>query len=86
MPRPSKSPKHFWAGPNFLSQSQIFCATQKEDFYSANLVSVPTLKVFDKALNAINFLNWIKKFGPSQIILGPVEGQVISIFFEVQIS
>ena len=55
MPRPSKSPKHFWAGPNFLSQSQIFCATQKEDFYSANLVSVPTLKVFDKALNAINF-------------------------------
>ena len=32
-------------------------------------------KVFEEALNAITFLDWLKKFGPAQNILEPVEGQ-----------
>ena len=29
----------------------------------------------EEALNAVKFLNWLKKFGPAQNILGPVKGQ-----------
>ena len=36
-------------------------------------------KLFGAALNAIQFLVWLKKFGPAQNILGPVEGQGISV-------
>ena len=32
-------------------------------------------KVFEEALNAIKFLVWLKKIGPAQNILGPVEGK-----------
>ena len=32
-------------------------------------------KVFDEALNAVNFLGWLIKFGPAQKMLGPVKGQ-----------
>jgi hypothetical protein len=28
-------------------------------------------KVFEEAINAVKFLDWLKKFGPAQIILGP---------------
>ena len=35
-------------------------------------------KVFDKALNAVKVLGWLKKFGLAQIILGPVKGQGIT--------
>ena len=31
-------------------------------------------KVFEEALNAITFLDWLKKLGPAQNILGPVDG------------
>ena len=34
-------------------------------------------KAFEEALNAIKFLEWLKKFGPAKNILGPVEGQGI---------
>ena len=40
-------------------------------------------KVFEEALNAINFLDLLKKFGPAQNILGPVEGQGKGEFFFV---
>ena len=35
-------------------------------------------KVFEEALNAIKFLDWLKKFGPAQKTLGLVKGQGIS--------
>ena len=31
--------------------------------------------VFEEALNAIKFLDWLKKFGPAKNILGPVEAR-----------
>ena len=37
-------------------------------------------KVFEKALNAITFLDWLYKFELAQNILEPVEGQGISFF------
>ena len=49
--------------------------------YSA--ISLVTLnlvtKVFEEALNAIKFLDWLKKFGLAQNILEPVKGQGISV-------
>ena len=61
-----------------LWQSQTFCARQKDDLHSVKLVFVPAQKVLKKALNAVKFLGWLKKFGPAQNILGPVKGQGIS--------
>ena len=39
-----------------LQQSQTFCARQKDDLHSVELV-------FEKALNAVKFLGLLKKFG-----------------------
>jgi hypothetical protein len=36
-------------------------------------------KIFEEALNAIKFLDWLEKFGPVRNILGPVEGQGIKL-------
>ena len=79
--------KMFWACPNFLcqtknhiyilSQSQTFCARQKDDLHSVNWFLCVT-KGFEEALNALKFLGWLKKFGPAQNILGPVKGQGIN--------
>jgi hypothetical protein len=55
--------------------SQTFCARQKDDLHSVKLVFCAGTKVFEEALNAVKFLGWLKKFGPAQNILGPVEGQ-----------
>ena len=55
-----------------LWQSQTFCARQKDDLHSVKLV-------FEEALNAVKFLDWLKIFGPAQNILGPVKGQGISL-------
>ena len=55
-----------------LCQSQTFCARTKDDLHSVK-------KVFEEALNAIKFLDWLKTFGPAQNILGLVKGQGISI-------
>jgi hypothetical protein len=62
-----------------LWQSQTFCARKKDDLHSVKLVFVPDTKVFDKALNAVKFLGWLKKIGPAQNILGPVKGQGLSV-------
>ena len=35
-------------------------------------------KVFEEALNAVKFWDWLKKFEPAQNILGPVKGQGLS--------
>ena len=35
-------------------------------------------QVFEKALNEIKYLGWLKKFGPAKNILGPVKGQGMS--------
>jgi hypothetical protein len=62
-----------------LWQSQTFCARQKDDLHSVKLVFVPAHKQgFVEALNAVNFLGWLKKFGSAQKILGPVKGQGIN--------
>ena len=37
-------------------------------------------KVFEEALNAMKFLDWLKKFGPAKNTLGPVEEQGISAY------
>jgi len=55
-----------------LWQSQTFCARQKDDLHSVKLVFCAGTKVFEEALNAVKFLGWLKKFGPAQNILGPV--------------
>jgi hypothetical protein len=39
------------------------------------LVFVLAQKFFEEALNAVKFLGWFKKFGPTQNILGHVKGQ-----------
>ena len=59
-----------------LWQSQTFCARQKGD---CKIGFSASTKVFEEALNAVNVLGWLKKFGPTQNILGPVKGQGISL-------
>ena len=69
--------KFFVADQKFifvLWQSQTFCARQKDDLHSVELV-------FEKALNAVKFLGLLKKFGQAQNILGPVKGQGISLLY-----
>ena len=70
MPCPFTGPKMFWAGPNFL------CQTKRWFAFSKNLFCADT-KVFEEALNAVNFLGLLKKFGSAQNSLGPVKGQGI---------
>ena len=65
-----------------LWQSQTFCARQKDDLHSVNFFCVGT-KVFEVALNAVKFLGWLKKFGLSQNILGPVKGQGTSVRVDI---
>ena len=63
-----------------LCQSQTFCARQKDDLHSVKKFFCAGTKVFEKALNAVKFLGWLKKFGPVQNILGPVKGKGISMW------
>ena len=62
-----------------LWQSQTFCARQKDDLHSVKLGFCTSTKFFEKALNAVKFLDYLKKFGPAQNILGSVRGQGISL-------
>jgi hypothetical protein len=88
MPCPSTGPKLFWAGPNFMARPKIYihfvpvpnilCPTKRWFPFSKFGFCAGT-KVFEEALNAIEFLNLLKKFGPAQKSLGPVEGQGISL-------
>ena len=75
MPCPFTGPKMFCAVPNFLCQSKnLFCARQKDGLHSVKLC---WHKNFEEELNAVKFLVWLKKFGLTQNILGPVKGQGI---------
>ena len=63
-----------------LCQSQVFCARQKDDLHSVKLVFVSAQKFLKRhKLNAVNFLGWLKTFGPAQNILQPVKGQGITV-------
>ena len=60
-----------------MAVTNIFCQT-KRCFEFSKIGFCAGTKVFEEALNAVKFLCWLKKFGPSQNILGPVKGQGIS--------
>ena len=56
--------------------TNILCRTQRWFAFSKIGFCAGT-KVFEKALNPVKFLGWLKKFGRAQNILGPVKGQGI---------
>ena len=60
-----------------MCQSQTFYARQKDDLHSAQFFFCAGTKVFEEALNPVKFLGWLKKFGPTQNIFGPVKGQFL---------
>jgi hypothetical protein len=51
---------------NCFGQVQIILVRFKLDFYGAGT------KIFEEALNAVKCLGWLKKFGPTQNIFGPL--------------
>ena len=55
MPYPFTGPKIFWAGPNFLWQSQKFCARQKGDLHSMKLFIAPAQKFLKRHKMQSNF-------------------------------
>ena len=63
---------HIVAVTNILCRTKRWFAFSKIGFCAGT-------KVFEEALSAVEFLGWLKKFGPAQNILGPVKGQGISI-------
>ena len=71
----------FCVGPNIYSHivqvTNILCQKKRLSAFS-KIGFCASTKVFEKALNAVKFLGWIKIFGPAQNILGPVKGQGIS--------
>ena len=89
MPCPFTGPKMFCAGPIFWASLKIWlhlmpvknnlCKT-KRWFAFSKIVFCASTKVFEEALNSVKFLDWLKKFGLAQNILGPLKGQGISIW------
>ena len=59
-----------------VAVTNILCQTKRWFAFSKTGFCAGT-KVFEVALNAVKFLDWLKKFGLAQIILGPVKGQGI---------
>ena len=57
---------------NILCQNKRWFAFSKIGFCAGT-------RVFEEALNAVKFLDWLKKFGPAENILGPVKGQGIRL-------
>ena len=57
--------------------TNILCQN-KRGFVFSKIGLCAGTKVFEEALNAIKFLDWLKKFGPAQKTLGLVKGQGIS--------
>ena len=88
MPRPSTDPKMFGADPYFLWQTKnlfTYCASLKLFAPDQKMISVyencffcAGTNSFWVALNTIQFLVSHKKFGQTQNILGPTEGQGMS--------
>ena len=72
----------FWANPkiylHIVPVTNILCQT-KRWFARSKIIFCGGTKVFEEALNAIKFLDWLKQFRPPENILGPVEGQGINV-------
>ena len=49
-----------------LCQLKRFCARPIDDLHSVKLVFWAGTKVYEEALNAIKFLDWLQTFGPAQ--------------------
>ena len=62
-----------------MAVTNILCQT-KRLFAFSKIGFCGGTKVFEEALNAIKFLDWLKTFGPAQHILGPVKGPGISLY------
>ena len=87
MPCPFTGPKMFCAGPNFLSQTKnwlhlvllqkLLCPHKNQFYWMQNIFLFGT-KFLWQAQYDNKCLDWLKKFGPAQNILGPVKGQGIS--------
>ena len=87
MPCPFTGRKMFCAGPNVLCQTKnlfTYCASHNHFVPDKKMICIQWnwflcwTKAFEEALNAINFLEWLKTFGPAQNILEPVKGQGIT--------
>ena len=88
MPCPSTGPKIVCDGPNVMCQNKIyldiepfpnFLRQTKKLFAFSKFIFSGSVIFFGVAPNAIQFLVWLKIFGPVQNILGPVKGQGINI-------
>ena len=55
-----------------LWQSQTFRARLNDDLHSVKLVFCAGTKGFEETPKKVKFSGWLKKFGPTQNILGPV--------------
>ena len=75
MPCTSTVPKCFGPDQKFSAVPKKICAGAKTKFTEWKSSFGLAQKFFEKALNAVKFLGWLKKFGPAQNILGPVKGQ-----------
>ena len=64
---------HIVTVTNILGQTKRLFAFSKIVFCAGT-------KVFEEALYATKFMEWLKTFGPAQNILGPVKGQGINAF------
>ena len=57
-----------------MAVTNIYCQTKK-GFAFSKIGFCANTQVFEEAPNAVKFLDWLKKFGPAQNILGSVKGQ-----------
>ena len=62
---------------HIVAVTNILCQA-KRGFAFSKIGFCANTKGFEEALNAVEFLGWLKKFGMAQNILGPVKGQGIS--------
>ena len=84
-------PKYFvpvqilWASPkiwlHLVPLQKLLCRHNKQ-FYWMQIIFLSGTKCLWLALNAVKFLGWLKKFGLTQNILGPVKGQGISMYLQ----
>ena len=77
--KPAYQKYQFGLHPCLYHTKNLFTyfAKQKDDLHSVKLVFGTGTNVFEEALNAVEFLGWLKKFGQAQNILRPVKGQGI---------
>jgi len=61
---------------HIVQVTNILCQTRRW-FAFSEIVFLAGTKVFEEALNAVKFWDWLKKFGPAQNILWPVKERSI---------